>query len=685
MIPDKLNSVLKKINFPKLFFLSSIKTKLTIAVLFISIISLGGLTYVQYSNARRSLLSGFEHDTISLAKSYGDQIGLWLEVRKAEMRVLADSNIIVNADGDKDLITPQLVRVAEHNPLYVMIFYSDLNGDYFTSLGAQSNISDRAYFKRAMTTGEAVISDPVISKSTGYQVIVVGSPVKKADKTIGFVAGIIKLDDIEKITNSIKIGESGYAYLMRGDGLTIVHPKKELIMKYNPLEDPKVDENLKEAISMMTKGETGIKRYIYDGIDKYVAFTRVRGEYDTIWSLGISAPISELLAPLKGLLVGFIMTLLCTAVSIFFIYLAISSIIKPLELTKKHIEKLATGDFSSDIPKSALKRADEIGSISRAVQTMQNSIREMVKGVIEEFKNIHNSVQIVASQIATLMTQTDETSATVEQLSAGMEEASASAEEMNASSMEIKQVINSIAIKAQRSTQAASEVSKNAVDLKNNAIASQQTALQVYQEAKENLELVLAQSKAVEKINALSDAIMQITSQTNLLALNAAIEAARAGEAGKGFAVVADEVRTLADDSKKTVSEIQNVTKTVIASVENLSNSVMKVMEFIDTQVIKNYQDLVQTGEQYSSDAMLIDNIIVDFGATSQELASSMECIVKAINDVALTVNEGAVGTQNIAEKTTIIVEKVNEVEKQMLYTEDSADRLNGLVNRFKI
>lgn len=675
-----------RFKIPHLLFNGSLQIKLAIIVVAVLVLALSGLSAINYLNARRIVVDSFEQDMTSLAKSYGEQVGLWLEARKAEMVTLANSHLIINAGGNREIIIPQLATIAQHNPVYVMIFYSGLDGNYFTSLGGTSNIADRIYFKRAMATGEAVISDPVISKTTGFQVIVVGSPVKKDGQIIGFVAGIIKVDDIETMITSIKIGKTGYAYLIRGDGLVFVHPQKELIMKFNPLADPSAPKSLKEVFNLMTKTETGIKRYFYQGADKYVVYSRVKGQYDTKWSLGITAPVVELMAPLNSLLaIFFIVAIIFTVLSILVIIITTRSITKPLDISKHHLERMATGDFSSDLPEFALQSNDEVGSMARAMETMQESIREMIRGVVEEFEIIRNSIAAVMNEIMVLTSQTDETSATVEQLSAGMEEAAAAAEEMNVSSGEIELAIGSIAHKAQESARAAGEISNNAVELKNNAVSSEQNAFKIYAEVKENLKAVIQQSEAVEQIKVLSNVIMQIVNQTNLLALNAAIEAARAGEAGRGFAVVADEIRSLADGSQKTVVQIQKVTNAVITSVENLSNSVVKVMDFIENYIIKNYQELVRAGELYSNDAGTINSMIADLSGTTEELTAGMECIIKTINEVSLTVNEGALGTQNINMKTMVIVEKVNEMQNQMKYTEQSIQALSELVGKFKI
>ena len=168
---------------------------------------------------------------------------------------------------------------------------------------------------------------------------------------------------------------------------------------------------------------------------------------------------------------------------------------------------------------------------------------------------------------------------------------------------------------------------------------SQNTANSIYHDLYLEMNSALEQSKAVKNINVLTDSILQIAEQTNLLSLNAAIEAARAGEVGKGFAVVADEIRKLAVNSKNTVNEIQDVIQSVITSVEGLASSSQKALDFIDEKVINDYKTMVGIGEQYSNDALSFQEIVTDFSTTSEQLLSSMQSIVKAINEITLANN----------------------------------------------
>jgi methyl-accepting chemotaxis protein len=170
-----------------------------------------------------------------------------------------------------------------------------------------------------------------------------------------------------------------------------------------------------------------------------------------------------------------------------------------------------------------------------------------------------------------------------------------------------------------------------------------------------------------------------------MLALNAAIEAARAGESGKGFAVVADEIRKLAENSKNTVGKIQQVVKEVMESVEGLVKDSGSILEFVDNQVVRDYEMLVKTGEQYSSDADSVNSIMAVFSDTSGQLHVSIDNMLKAIEEITHAANEGAEGTANIAEKAMGVVEKANNVITQVDKSKESAMTLKTLVSRFVV
>ncbi len=367
------------------------------------------------------------------------------------------------------------------------------------------------------------------------------------------------------------------------------------------------------------------------------------------------------------------------------VFLTVRTISDPIQSLVKHADNLANADLTVKVPIYLTKREDELGSLAKSIDVMCNSIQAVLLNVVEETKVVKRNIKSSSSNLSELTSHIEEVSATTEELAAGMEQTSATTQEMNATSNEIETAIETIASKAQNGAELAGEISKRAQKLKSNAINSQKTANSLKVSVEDDIRASIEQSKAINVINSLTEAILQITSQTNLLALNAAIEAARAGEAGRGFAVVADEVRKLADDSTRTVNEIQHVIQIVVSSVKSLTKSSERALSFIDEVVNKDYQNMVVTGEQYYKDAEEIHDMVSDFSATAEEVLASMQSMVRAINEVTASNNEGAIGTQNITEKATDITEKAFKVQSMMKQTDTMTERLSTALEKFRI
>ncbi len=369
---------------------------------------------------------------------------------------------------------------------------------------------------------------------------------------------------------------------------------------------------------------------------------------------------------------------------IFTAILIIGSIVKPLALLKSRLNALVEsgGDLTQRIE---IHSKDEIGELAASTNAFIENLRHILLDVTESANNVEATSKTVIGYMSDLNSYVEDTSAAVEELAAGTEETAASAQEVSASVNDIQSSISFITTKSQSGMKSAEEIRKRASDLGGRAIKSQIQANEVYESTKSVLEEALLKADAVNQIDELSVAILDIAAQTNLLALNAAIEAARAGEAGRGFAVVADEIRKLAEDSKTTVSKIQGVTSEVVSSVQALTKSASDIMNFVDTIVRRDYESLKDTGEQYSSDADLVKGLITEFNATAEELESTIEGINTAIEEVSKTVNEGAAGNQLIAGKAITIVEKVDQVRRQVEISNANTNNLKNAIGKFTL
>jgi methyl-accepting chemotaxis protein len=372
---------------------------------------------------------------------------------------------------------------------------------------------------------------------------------------------------------------------------------------------------------------------------------------------------------------------LVAAISVF----TANRISRPVVIAADHLNALSKADFSKDLSNAFTDRSDEIGVLMESVSVMSRSIRSLINDVINEVNSVKDSILISSDNLSELSDRIAEVSATADEISGVTEETAACTEEMDAASTEIENAVRTIAEKAQNGSALAGEISNRAQKLKDDAIISQNAAYDISKDVDSEMKNALERSKAVEKIGVLTKTILQIAEQTNLLSLNAAIEAAKAGEVGKGFGVVADEIRKLAEGSKNTVNKIRSITAEVIASVKDLASSSEMALSFIDTKVIGDYRTMVEIGEQYYSDAAAIQELIDDFSATSEELLHSIQNMVKAIHEVTISNSEEAQGIQNISLRAADVMERASRVSELMKAAKLSSEGLSESVARFRV
>lgn len=358
---------------------------------------------------------------------------------------------------------------------------------------------------------------------------------------------------------------------------------------------------------------------------------------------------------------------------------------KDLKNFSKYLDTLSTGDFTVRLSDDYMVRKDDFGGLARNLENMKNAVAKLVGSAKTEADNILLVMENINKNIQDLNGNIEDVAATTEELAASMEETAASAQEMTATSSEIETATRSIAEKSQEAALEIVKISKRASDTRAEVEATQSKTSEMKSRIEEKLSEALEKAKIVTEINVLTEAIMGITSQTNLLALNASIEAARAGESGKGFAVVADEIRNLANQSKATVTKIQDVTQEVTDAVKNLSGNADELLQFVSKDITQNFNNLAEVARAYMDDAIYMDGMVTDFSATSEELLASITNIMTAVSEVANAASEGASGTSDIAEKISVITDKSAEVTNEVVASGKSSENLRREISSFKI
>ncbi|MBE5845807.1 MAG: methyl-accepting chemotaxis protein [Butyrivibrio sp.] len=350
----------------------------------------------------------------------------------------------------------------------------------------------------------------------------------------------------------------------------------------------------------------------------------------------------------------------------------INSIIEDISKNKGDLTARVTTTTSSEL-------VNIKDGFNHFVETLQIVLKDVKDGTLTltgSSENMTNQIRLASDNITN-------TSAALEELSASMQNVSDTATVMNNKLEEVKGATDQINAGVEDGTAKSQEIRAEAIEIKNDAQSKKENTGSRMEELSGVLEQSVKDSEKVVQINELTNVILDIASQTNLLALNASIEAARAGEAGKGFAVVAEEISALAENSRQTAGNIQNISNEVTAAVKSLADNAMEVLDFINKTVLGDYDAFVDTGEKYEETAEIINNMLEGISMQTQELNGIMEEMADSVSSISNSVQEASDAINLSAESAQDIVDEINGISSAMDSNNDVTDRLNTSTEKF--
>ena len=534
-------------------------TKITSLLIVLVILSVSVIGVLSTNSQIAVINNNLIYTTKELSQGLSQKIDGFITEHRSVLESIAYTNDLrlYNNQDQKVL----LKEINKQNKDFALIFVTDAKGKQVARSDDKDqfdDMSERDYFKAVASQKKTVVSDVLISKTTGKPAVVIAVPIFDVQGQFeGIIGATLDLTIMEEMRSEITIGKTGYAFITDTQGQILAHPDKKMVEERSNVLDVEI---VKKALT----GESGAQMYQYNGVEVFGSYTTVP---TTGWAVVVRQTQDDAFSSITQTQIKMVsIAVAILLITILIGFIVSKSMIKPLLVLKEAAKQLAQGNLAHDFK---ISTGDEIGELSHSFIDMRESLKSLVQQISLASENVTTSSHDVLDSSKQAELVSGQIAEATSQLALGSDEQAKSVENTFGSINKIVESIEEIAVSSNHSLESSSKAEKlvkDGVEI----VKAQNTKMEESTNAVGQVsEVIFTLRDKNIQIGQIIEVIEGIAEQTNLLALNASIEAARAGEHGRGFAVVADEVGKLAEESQDSIGKIQ----TIIKDIQNTTNT----------------------------------------------------------------------------------------------------------------
>jgi methyl-accepting chemotaxis protein len=658
----------------------------------VTAVMLGIMTILMVKVSDRSLIDVQQKDCGEIAGSMAGQIQNWLSAIEREIQIRSAQCTQYNGEPEK-ILQYVIENVNNRNPELQSLFFADRSGKLYNEDLADVNISSEPFFKAIITDKkDFFIDNATLSRKNGAPAVNIVYPAKdEKGNVIGIFSGTLELAELTSMVKKIHLGEKGFVAIIDGNGMIIAHPDSELVMKYSVTDTQQgLLRNAGKFADSVKNSKADAAILHTDTGEQFLLTRPVPGTSG--WSVLVCVPVSQLKQESSRLFktiifVSAVICLIMIALSVLVAY----SIVLPLKAAEKTVKKISEGDADLTV-KIEINRRDEIGQLIgnfnvfiEKLRSIMTNLKKSKEQLIKVREPLQNSIQETSISISKILNQIQQTNSQSEKQSESVSQTASAVTEIARNIESLEKMIQSQAAGITEASSAIEEVVGNikSVDSSVDTMTEQFAAIE--EKTKTGVTKQNAVSETVKKIAGQSQmlaeanlVIANIAKQTNLLAMNAAIEAAHAGDAGRGFSVVADEIRKLSETSAQQSKTIGTELKQIVGSISTVVEASKDSEE--------TFNDLVGQIQTTTNLVQQIHMAMDEQETGSKQILAALKMMNDSTTEVRTASGEMTVGNKailsevhNLQETTDMITGSMSDILVLARQIRETAVRLENV------